>query len=1028
MSIRRVVPIEEAEWRIEPAPAWAETREPDWGFAPSDEYPFAFLLIDEQHDVTTQSVFSRGVRRLLNHAAVQALGQVELEFDPAAHRLLIHELAVWRDGAGGVWEKHAEARREGFLLRQREQQLEQQMLTGRVSLVALLEDVRVGDAIDLAWTLEPRDRLPGQRFTTFFAFGWNVPVARAFMSLRQDPAAPVEWLVHAAEGIERPTERVDPGGVTWEAENPRVLKMEPNAPGSSWPCAVIDVSGWSSWAEVAGFFAALWEDALADGSEAIAAEVQRLRGEQGGGSLVREVIRFVQEDVRYLSVDFGSGAGMLPSGAGSVLRRRFGDCKDKAVLLAALLRALGFDACPMLVAENWRTAIQRTQASSGVFSHAIVSLVAEGERRFVDPTFIGQGGDLDHLTPPPYGCGLEVREGSEALVTLPDRPTAELSVIETFDLDRKQQDGWVEQVMHARGPLADDVRAALVREGPRAFARARAEALQTHFPALVPSEAPAAVSDDLEANVIEVRARHGLPTWGPIGQKPPPLFSYGAHALFYAVEPTEGPDQRLLPWALPYPMHAHHRVVVRGRCIRKVKAGKQRFGGPGFEYTCDVKSVRHQITFDYRWKTTQSEISPEQWPDYCRDRAQALSQAGASVVTKPRAPAWQWAVGAALGAALGVGAGHLRDAREEGSRVTREAGRRVPGRAEEFVRAARQAMDRGDANRAASLLAEVAPHYAEAHGFHVMRAEAAIRSGRLEDARQAIAAARRLDPSDPQVRLQQARVAELTGDLAAARRGAAEVLEGNPNDSGALLLAARIEEQMGDDAGALRGWERLLSLHPAHPDALLSYALLLWKLGERERADSVMQGVVRAQPTASPRLEAALSSYLDATGRPDEAVAPAGRAADLAPNDPRFAHRHAIVLLRAGDAVAAFAAAERMTERFPGHPLAHGALAIVASATGRNEVAASAFEAWLELEPRNPSAVANYGFFLHQTGRSEMARGYFEQATRDFPGSGIVWLNYATVLAALGDVDAAAEAQKRAATLTPARERATLIR
>ena len=39
--------------------------------------------------------------------------------------------------------------------------------------------------------------------------------------------------------------------------------------------------------------------------------------------------------------EVGHGAGLLPSGAGSVLRRRFGDCKDKAVLFITLARRLG---------------------------------------------------------------------------------------------------------------------------------------------------------------------------------------------------------------------------------------------------------------------------------------------------------------------------------------------------------------------------------------------------------------------------------------------------------------------------------------------------------------------------------------------------------------------------------------------------------------------------------------------------------------------------------------------------------------
>jgi hypothetical protein len=132
MSIRRVVPIEQAEWTIAPPPEWVEAREPVWDFVAPDGHAVAFLLLDQQQDVATQSVALRSVRRLLTHAAVQALGQVEIEFDPAAQHLILHELAVWRREEGGAWAKRSTARREDFLLRQREQQLEQQMLNGRL--------------------------------------------------------------------------------------------------------------------------------------------------------------------------------------------------------------------------------------------------------------------------------------------------------------------------------------------------------------------------------------------------------------------------------------------------------------------------------------------------------------------------------------------------------------------------------------------------------------------------------------------------------------------------------------------------------------------------------------------------------------------------------------------------------------------------------------------------------------------------------------------------------------------------------
>ncbi len=676
MSVRRVVPIEETEWQVAPPPAWVDCHEPDWDFSPPEGYPVAFLLIDEQHHTPTQTFSLRSVRKLLTLSAVQALGQVEIDFDPAAHRLLIHELAVWRRNSEGTWTKRSLARRESFMLRQREQQLEQQMLNGHVSMVALLEDVRVGDAIELAWTLEPRDSLPGLRFATFFALAWSTPVARAFFSLHRNESNALQWRIHSPSspdvprrpvlprprhlppslpsqsGTPLPIEDITPHRATWSLENPPIVVPEPNVPGNHWPLTIIDVSSWTTWREVAEFISDLWMEALAESPDAVAAEAERLRVEGDREASLRAAIRFVQEEIRYLAVDFGHGGGMLPNGAGTVLRRRFGDCKDKTVLLTALLRAMGFQAWPLLVAPNWRDAVKRVLPSTAAFSHAIVTFLsdAEGTRHFVDPTFLGQGGDLSHLMPPPYACGLEIRKGSEELLTIPERPQGEITLTEDFTLSRKHRNGTVEQTLRATGWLADDVRAILLREGPAAFFKKREEALKQHFPALSLSENTMRVEDDVAKNTIELRVRHALPTWGPATEQPPAIFRYGAHGLFLVVENITGPEKRLHPWALPYPVKIHHRVIVQGRCVRKTPPERHKFSGPGFRYTCDVNSERHKVLFDYQWETTRPEISPQDWPSYVRERTKAFEQAGANVQTpsswSPQGtwPWWRWMI------------------------------------------------------------------------------------------------------------------------------------------------------------------------------------------------------------------------------------------------------------------------------------------------------------------------------------------------------------------------------------------------
>lgn len=91
---------------------------------------------------------------------------------------------------------------------------------------------------------------------------------------------------------------------------------------------------------------------------------------------------WIRTNIRYVGVYVGPG-GVVPHAASSVLDKRYGDCKDHAVLLQAMLAALGIDATPALV--NGANAYRLPDAPTlGVFNHMIVYVPALG--LFVDPT------------------------------------------------------------------------------------------------------------------------------------------------------------------------------------------------------------------------------------------------------------------------------------------------------------------------------------------------------------------------------------------------------------------------------------------------------------------------------------------------------------------------------------------------------------------------------------------------------------------------------------------------------------------
>jgi transglutaminase-like putative cysteine protease len=122
-------------------------------------------------------------------------------------------------------------------------------------------------------------------------------------------------------------------------------EIEPHQPLDLW-ASYIELSTGASWADVARRYAEIIEEA-ARGAER-APEIQEfLRSASVPAASRRETIdrllARMGKEIRYTGVELGAG-GIIPRSPVDTLRRKFGDCKDKAVLLTVLLRALDIPA------------------------------------------------------------------------------------------------------------------------------------------------------------------------------------------------------------------------------------------------------------------------------------------------------------------------------------------------------------------------------------------------------------------------------------------------------------------------------------------------------------------------------------------------------------------------------------------------------------------------------------------------------------------------------------------------------------
>jgi hypothetical protein len=88
---------------------------------------------------------------------------------------------------------------------------------------------------------------------------------------------------------------------------------------------------------------------------------------------IRALATFVQQDIRYVGIELGIG-GYQPHAATEVLNHEYGDCKDKATLLGAMLEQIGIASYPVIINAQ-RGAVQAsTPPTLYAFNHMILAL------------------------------------------------------------------------------------------------------------------------------------------------------------------------------------------------------------------------------------------------------------------------------------------------------------------------------------------------------------------------------------------------------------------------------------------------------------------------------------------------------------------------------------------------------------------------------------------------------------------------------------------------------------------------------
>lgn len=395
--------------------------------------PVRVLLFDHQirFDDDVTHTFSRSRTLIQSVQGLSIAGTVVGGWKPGAQTLRVHAVNIIR----GDQVIDVLATQEFAILR-REQNLEAAVLDGVLTATLQPADLRVGDALEIAFTLTNHDPVVGRHGEFLLGGQFGAPVERYHLRASWPVDRGIRARAMAPWALGDSPRREGGDYVVQIDETPLVpLVLPDDAPARFRHVRQLEMTDYQDWDEISVLMSPLFERAsVLEPDSPLQAEIDRIAATWATpAERASAALRLVQDDIRYLALAMGEGS-LIPASADATWRSRFGDCKAKTVLLIALLRGLGIEAEPALVSTNFGDGLDGRLPMLGLFDHVLVRASIEGQTWWLDGTRQGDR-TLAGSSVPPYRWSLPVRPGGAGLEPMPQTPLAEPTLSMTFAFD-----------------------------------------------------------------------------------------------------------------------------------------------------------------------------------------------------------------------------------------------------------------------------------------------------------------------------------------------------------------------------------------------------------------------------------------------------------------------------------------------------------------------------------------------------------------------------------------------------------------
>lgn len=614
-------------------PRWISPMEYAQPKVPSDEI-VDYLLIDNQAKMsdTNANYFYRQVSQPKTTEGLEQVSRIEVEFNPAYQKLILHDISIVRNNE--ILDK---LQTKNITLLQREESLDKEIVDGYVTALIVISDTRKEDIIDFSYSVIGRNPIYGQHIFYGTSMGWSVPAEAVRTRFIYQGKQKIYYQAHKLDQKPKITKTKNAIEYEWLVDNSKATYAENDTPSWYRMYPSVNLSSFENWQKVSDWAEPLYSNQTLSHPELVAF-VDSLKGlpkkEQ-----IKKALEFTQDEIRYLGVELGINSHK-PHNPDEVFTKRFGDCKDKTLLLISILKELGISAHPALVATFGNSELDQLLPTPSKFNHVITRVELDKKVYWLDPTRNLQTGKLDKIGYRSFDKALVIGHPDVNIETMPKatKEIPEVNIEEHFNILAYSAPVDYQITTLFTGIEAEVMRSRLASKGKAVMSRNYLDFMTRIYPGIELVK-PINFKKDHENNTLIVKENYRINNYFREEQGSLAFDTYAFWIADYVNLPNtvnrQSPMQHFEPVRLTHKTYIHYPEYFNMSLTNNIPA----ISTPNFEFSVEEDYQDKAIIVTTKYEVKNNFIPKEQVKEHISQLREAKKNISQSyVVNTPENP------------------------------------------------------------------------------------------------------------------------------------------------------------------------------------------------------------------------------------------------------------------------------------------------------------------------------------------------------------------------------------------------------